>query len=286
MYEELNAKAMKAQDNFKNTVKKANIAVFCTTGFGALLLIAAGLQVQLGGFGPLVTKILGPLGIISAGLAAMWLNQIREGALSRRWSEARAKAEAKRLTYFKSVMEGASKSPLDQLLTLEYVRRFLLDNQIDYFNNRGEQHNNAADEALKNSTLSVFFSSSLTALAGALSIWQPVFAVIAAFGVIASAYSALVISRSTVNQDRKNADRYETAKDQLSEKKLELDTFRTRIALGDNNAVQEFFAPIFLTLEADHKAFLSEAEQRDFAIGDMEKRLDEAKKVLAKEPVT
>jgi hypothetical protein len=285
MYEEWNAKAIKARDDFKNTVGKADTAVFCTASLGALLLVAAGLQVLLGGFGPWAAKVIGPLGIVSAGLTAMWLNQVQGGALSKRWAEARAKAEAKRLTYFKAVMEGASKSPQDQLLALEYTRRFLLDNQIDYFKDRGRQHENAADTTLKNSTRAVFLSSSFTALAGVLSIWHPELAVVAALGVIASAYAALTVSCSAVNQDRNNADRYLAAEYQLRERRLDLDTYRERTALGDNRAVQEFFEPVFVTLEADHKAFLSEAEQRELAIADMEKRLDTAKEVLKKKSV-
>ena len=98
--------------------------------------------------------------------------------------------------------------------------------------------------------------------------------------MIASAYAALAISRSAVNQDRKNADRYEAAEDQLRERKLDLDAYRKRTAMGDLHAVQEFFAPVFVALEADHKAFLTEADQREFAIGDMERRLDVAREPL------
>jgi hypothetical protein len=285
MYEELNDKAMKARDVFKSTVGKADTAVFCTASLGALLLAAGGLQALLGGFGPWAVKAIGLLGLISAGLAVMWLNQVKGGTFSKRWAEERAKAEAKRLAYFKTVMEGASDAPLDQLLALEYTRRFLLDNQIDYFRDRGGEHDNAAGTALISSTRAVFVSSSLTAIAGALSMWQPELAVVAGMGVIASAYAALAVSRTAVNQDRKNADRYLAAEYQLKERRLDLDTYRERTASGDNKAVQGFFEPVFITLEADHKAFLSEAEQRELAIGDMEKRLDAAKQALKKKSV-
>jgi hypothetical protein len=282
MYEERNAKAMEARDDFKRTVSKADSAIFCTASLGALLLVVGGLQPLLGDYGHSVVRVIGLLGITSSGLAVMWLSQLHGGALSKRWAEERAKAEAKRLAYFKTVMEEAIKAPLDQLLAFEYTRRFLLDNQIDYFNGRGEEHEKAASAALKTSTRAVFVSSSFTAIAGALSMWQAEFAVVAAVGVIASAYAALAVSRSAVNQDRKNADRYLAAKYQLKERKLDLDIYREKTASGQNGAVQEFFEPVFLTLEADHRAFLSEAEQRELAIGNMEKRLDAAKEALKK----
>jgi hypothetical protein len=243
MYEEWNAKAMEARDDFKNTVSKADNAIFCTASLGALLLVAGGLQALLGVSGPWVGRTIGLLGFISSGLAVMWLSQLHGGALSKQWAEERAKAEAKRLAYFKTVMEGATKTPLDQLLALEYTRRFLLDNQIDYFKERGGEQGKAAGAALKTSTRAVFVSSSFTAIAGALSMWRPEFAVVAAVGVIASAYAALVVSRSAVNQDRKNADRYLAAEYQLKERKLDLDTYREKTASGQNGAVEEFFEP-------------------------------------------
>jgi hypothetical protein len=280
IYERWNAQAMKDRDMFKITVGRANRAVFLTALFSALLLVTAGLQGQLGGVGPWLSRIIGLLGLLTAGLAAMWLHQVQEGSYAMRWAEARAKAEAKRLAYFKAVMEGASPAGNDQLLALEYTRRFLLDNQIDYFRERGMQHQHAADRALKASTEAVFFASIFTALAGCLAIWMPSLAVVAGLGVVASAYAALIGSRSALNQDRKNADRYLAAEDQLSERKLDLEVYRQRIAAGDLQAVQEFFAPVFITLEADHKAFLTEADKREFAIGDMQNRLDAAREPI------
>lgn len=282
MYEELNDKAIKARDVFKRTVSRTDAAVFCTACLAALLLVTGGLQELLGQAGPWVVGAIGILGVISGGLATMWLNQVKGGNLADKWADARAKAEAKRLAYFKSIMEAASEVPLEQLLVFEYTRRFLLDNQIDYFRDRGDQHVSAAEIALKTSTRAVFVASTFTAVAGLLSMWVPQLAVIAGLGVIASAYATLAVSRSTVNLDQKNADRYGVAENQLKERKLDLDTYREMIVSGDKGAAQEYFEPVFVTLEADHKGFLSDAEQRELAIGAMEKRLDAAKAELNK----
>lgn len=282
IYEDLNDKAIRARDNFKRTVSRTDTAVFCTAILAALLLVAGGLQQPLGKAGPWVIAAIGILGVIAGGLATMWLNQVKGGDLAKRWSNTRAKAEAKRLAYFKSIMERASDEPLEQLLVFEYTRRFLLDNQIDYFRDRGGLHVNAADMALKTSTQAVFVASIFTAAAGLLAMLVPQLAVIAGIGVIASAYATLTMSRSSVNQDQKNADRYGVAEEHLRERKLDLDTYRGMIASKDKGAVQKFFEPIFIALEADHKGFLSDAEQRELAIGTMEKRLDAAKAMLNK----
>jgi hypothetical protein len=280
MYEELNAKAVRARDSFKRTVNRADTAVFLTASLAALLMVAGGLQEHFGASGKWIVGAIGALGVVSAGLAAMWLNQVRGGELSKRWTSARAKAEAKRLAYFKAVMEGASGEPSDQLLALEYTRRFLLDNQIDYFRERGDEHETAATAALHRSTLAIFAASTFTAVAGLLSMLVPQLALTAGLGVIASAYAALLLSRSAMNLDRKNAERYLNAAAQLAERRLDIDGYRERAAAGDKSAVTEFFEPVFVTLEGDHKAYLSDAEQREAAIGDMEKRLDTAKESL------
>jgi hypothetical protein len=282
MYEELNGKAVRSRDAFKRTVNRADTAVFCTASLAALLMVAGGLQEHLGDAGKWIVGAVGALGVVSAGLAAMWLNQVRGGELAKRWTSERAKAEAKRLGYFKAVMEGASDDPSDQLLALEYTRRFLLDNQIDFFRGCGDEHESAATVALHRSTLALFAASTFTAIAGLLSMLVPQLALTAGLSVIASAYAALVLSRSAVNVDRKNADRYENAADRLEERRLDIDIYRERAASGDKAAVQQFFEPVFVTLESDHKGYLTDAEQREAAIGDMEQRLSVAKEPLDK----
>ena len=92
------------------------------------------------------------------------------------------------------------------------------------------------------------------------------------------------MSRSVVNLDRQSADRYRGAENKLKERKLDIDIYRERTASGDKGAVQGFFEPIFVALESDHKGFISDAEQRELAIGAMEERLDAAKESLNKKP--
>ena len=283
MYEDLNVKAVDARDAFKDTVGRADTAVFYTATFGALLLIVGSLHESLGIYGRFAVGGIGVFGFVSFGLATMWLSQVKGGNLSKKWISERAKAEAKRLAYFKTVMEGASEAALEQLYAFEYTRRFLLENQIDYFRDRGGQHATAANLSLKRSTQAVFVASTFTGIAGLLSVFLPQLATIAGLGVIASAYAALSVSRSAVNLDRTNADRYRAAEDQLKERMLDIDTYRMKTASGNKEAVQEFFEPIFIILEADHKAFLSDTEQREMAIGGMEQRLDAAKEILRKD---
>ena len=227
-------------------------------------------------FGALPVRSIGILGIIASGLATMWLLQLRGGGLATQWAGDRARAEAKRIAYFRSVLEQMTSAPLDRLLAFEYVRRFLLDNQIDYFRERGSKHESSAHQTLTSSSWALFASSTLTAVAGALSLWSAKLSLVASFGVIASAYAALTMSRSAMNQDRTNADRYLVAVTRLRELKSEIDKYRNLIASGDDTASLKFFEPVFEALTADHNQFLKEAEKRELAIGSMASRLDAA----------
>jgi len=282
-YREKDERADSAQALFKKTVNRADGAVFVTACLGALLLIAGGLHEKLGGFGPGLVRITGVMGIIASAFATMYLSRLRGDGLSKSWAENRARAESARLAYFKSVMDGMSTEPLDQLLALEYTRRFLLDSQIKYFGKRGSDHELAARKTLDTSTQAVFLSSILTGVAGMLSFWYPQLALIASLAVVSSAFSAWVLSRSSVNQDRTNAERYIYAKDRLEEIRLNLDKYRQRAASGDSGAVKEFFEPVFVVLEKDHQAFLTDAERREAAIGEMESRLDAASERLKRD---
>jgi hypothetical protein len=279
-FEESDKVAIDAQRLFKSTVEKANRAVFATAAFGALLMVSGGLHALIGEYGVWIVRVMGLAGFIASGLGAMWLKRVQNGRLLNRWLETRARAEAKRLKYFKTVLKEAPRTAQDKLNAFEYVRRFLLDNQLDYFKERRAQHEKADSNAINKSTLAVFLSSTFTAIAGFLSILQPELALLAGLGAVATAYGAMKKSQSEMNLDSKNALRYAAAGERLFERNLELDDYRKRIAEGVPDAVEEFFEPIFVTLEADHQAFLSQPERRELAIGNMEKRLDAASEVL------
>ena len=180
----------------------------------------------------------------------MWVNRAKNGDLANRWSSERANAEARRLAYFKDVMDGAKDEPFDKLLALEYTRRFLLDSQIKYFQARGRQHEVSAQEALNRSTYATVIASLLTAAGGAVAVIEPKYSVVAGLGAVASYLSTLFISRSEMNLDRKNADRYRVAADQLAERRLDLDLYRTKVANGESEALADFYQPVFMALKS------------------------------------
>lgn len=278
-YERYNDEAVEARDVFKSTVLRANRAIFVTAGVAAALLVIGGLGELLGEASGAVVRGVGFVGTVSGALATMWLSRLQGGKLADRWAATRARAEAKRLAYFRAVIEAAQDT-VERHFALEYVRRYLLDNQIDYFRDRGAEHRRAADRALTGATRAATVASTATALASAASIVEPRLAVLAGVGVVASGYAAFASSRTEVDQDRTNADRYAFALLRLEDRRLELSAYRERVAAGEEGAVETFYEPVFLVLRSDHDAFLDEAAKREAAIGEMRERLDAAKEGL------
>ena len=283
IFESLDAEAVKAQKRFKRNVQRANGAVLATAVFGALLLIVGSAGSILGDAAERVVLVIGCLGVITSGLATMWLTLVQSGHLAARWSKSRAEAEAKRLQYFKSIIEEANQTVEDQLLVFEYTRRYLLDNQLDYFRERGMEHEDGADRALVHSTAAVFISSTITAIAGfAAAALGAEWAAIAGLAVISTAYAAYATSQSAVNLDRRNADRYRTALSLLRDHNLTQDAYIERIVAGDFEALREFYNPVFEILVNDHKDFIDSEAQRDAAIMGIEERLEVAKRSLGR----
>ena len=278
MFEDKDHDAIRARDNFKRTASRADFSVFAAGSLAALLVVAVGLRDAYGEeASKYILASLGIAGVIASSFAAMWVGRARSGKLAQRWSNERANAEARRLSYFKDVMEGAHEDPIDRLFAFEYVRRFLLDNQIEYFQGRGLEHEKSAHTALDRSTYATFLASMLTAAGGALAVYFPDLGVVSGFAAVATHLGTYFTSKSETNLDRKNADRYSNVADALTIRRLDLDEYRLRVAEGDPDALIEFYEPIFMALSRDHQQFLSDGAQRESAIGNMAARIKAAR---------
>ena len=280
MYTEEDAKADKARNKFKNTMWFANWAVFLTAVSGTFLVAGPGIQKFFPDCSETVFKVIGLTGAVTTALGTMYLKLIRGDELSGRWTTRRSKAEKYRLAFFKTVLAGSAENPESQLQAFEYTRRYLFDNQIDYFKMRGKHHETAADSALYKSVMATFCASLMTAAAGGL-IWMDLkYGIVGALGTIATAWGTLVLSRSAIELDRVNAKRYLEILYQLRERKLLIDEYRRKIASGNKDAAQEYYTPVFALLEADHQSFIEDEKRRDLTVAETEKALSEAMKKL------
>ncbi len=283
-FKEKDSAAVTARDRFKSAARQADNAVFMAGAFSAILIVAIGLQQRFGDYEKPVIVTLGILGAIASSYATMLVGMARRGKLAKRWAAERAGAESRRIRYFRNVLQGATRGPLDRLLALEYVRRFLLDSQLQFFRKRGRQHEQAAQTAITQSMYATFFASSVTGIASVLAIYLTDLGVLAGLSAVATQLGALILSRSEMNLDMQNAERYRKAADTLSDIRLDLDRARRDVAVGADNAHLRFFDPVIRALEADHKSFLKEGENLDSAMASsLENRLSDGTKEAERE---
>jgi len=134
------------------------------------------------------------------------------------------------------------------------------------------------------STTATFLATVCTAGAGLLATLVQELAAIAAFSVVAAAYGAWATSKTEVNLDRRNFERYRLAHRHLDDLRLDLDEFRRRLAGGELPASEEFYAPVFSALVADHEEWLKAAQQKEAALGGIEKRLRDVERERTKSP--
>jgi SMODS and SLOG-associating 2TM effector domain 1 len=272
-FEEKDAHADKNQKEFKNTADRANLAVLLTTGFSALVLIAALLIPDASGFKKYALAAIGAGGVISGGLGAMWVYQTREGKLLDAWMSARASAEVLRRRYFEQITNletavGDSPIPL-LLLQFEYFRRYQLDVQSRFYEKRALEHERDADKWMRLSSYSVAGA----AIAAGLSGLDPALIWIAALGAVATAYGSFASTKDAVNQSRRNADLYSKAKDAIAKLEEKLDEVRTEAAAGEREPVMQFVTALHDQLAAEHRQWLQAAESIQPALDKLEQTL-------------
>lgn len=283
-YEKKDAQAFGNQKVFKDAANNANWCLLLTACFSVLLLVIAPLKAVLGVEGNVALLLLGACGVIAGALGSMWVYKAREGKLLDNWLSARAAAEALRTQYFDAVTGFSSKdtssaiTPL--LLQFEYFRRYQLDVQLAFFERRSVDHRHDADRMLKLSSGAVALASISSGLAAVLGGFNSAFVSIAAVGSIATALASFASTKESVNQSRRNAERYANTSDALAMLRTKLDAVRMAAAAGNAEPVRQFVAAAHEQLSAEHRQWLANAQSIQPAID----KLDDALSNLKKDP--
>ncbi len=277
LYEDLDETALEAQERFVAVSNRARVAVLIAGLAGAMLLAAASLSPLLGESTTRFLIIVATVvGVIAAGLAAMWIHSIRSGALLERWMKSRAEAELERLRYFELVTSEREIS--EPLLQLEYFRRYQLDVQRVYYRNRGKQHAAAADRTLGVGTAAMAAGGIITALAGAFaaslgSYW----ASIAGLALVAQAIAAHAENREATAQHRRNAERYQRTRHALDRLSGMLDSVRSATAEGSLAVFQQFVVSVHDKLSLEHRQWVEEMHEAGEAVNRLENLLEQYK---------
>ena len=280
-YERKDRDAITAQKFFRQAAGRANWAVFLTTLFSVLLLIAAPTATIVGIPAKTLLVAFGVGGIVCGGVGAMWVYQVREGKLLDNWMNARASAELLRKQYFETVTSadaGADASGVPALLfQFEYFRRYHFDSQVAYYDQRSESHRRSADRILQATGWSVALASISLGVAGFLGGIDPRWASAAALGTVATAIAAFASTNESVYQYRRNFDLYAKTGDALRLLKVKFDDVRAAAIAGQRDAVQQFVNAVNEQLMAEHRQWLAAAQDVKPALDKLEDMLSKLK---------
>ena len=274
-YAEADTEALVAERTFKRWVIRANRAVLATATVSALLMAAALLAGRLGGLTQTILIVLALIGVATGGFASMSLFRVKEGRLLEDWMTARARAETKRLSYFSNIV-NSSVGPLDlqlELLKLEYFRRYQLDLQLAYYKTRRSGHRNSAERTLDISAISVLVAAIASGAAGVLGALRSEWAALGSLAVFGAALQAFAAARESLNQDRRNAERYDNTAQALQGLRERLDDVRLGIAAGSSSVLGEYVAAVQDQLSLEHRQWLEGAENMQAAVARLEKAL-------------
>jgi SMODS and SLOG-associating 2TM effector domain 1 len=274
-YADADSEALAAERTFKRWVIRANWAVLATATVSALLMAAALLAGRLGGLTQTILIVLALIGVATGGFASMSLFRVKEGRLLEDWMTARARAETKRLSYFNYIV-NSSAGPLDiqlELLKLEYFRRYQLDLQLAYYKTRRSGHRNSAERTLDISAGSVLVAAIASGAAGVLGALRSEWAALGSLAVFGAALQAFAAARESLNQDRRNAERYDNTAQALLGLRERLDDVRLGIAAGSTSVLGEYVSAVQDQLSLEHRQWLEGAENMQAAVARLDKAL-------------
>ncbi len=280
-YERKDREANRNRDIFKTAASRANWAVFLTACFSALLLVAGAQKSPTPRILHAALVVFGVGGVVSGGLASMWLFQVREGRLLNGWMNSRGAAEGLRMQYFETLTNAqpaatASTIPV-ALLQFEYFRRYQLDVQLAFYDKRAQDHRRDADRMLRLSAAAVALASMSAGIA-VLGLLNTKWISIAALGAIATALSSFASATEGINQSRRNAESYTKARDALALLQCKLDDIRAAAADGEREPMKQFVAAVHDQLSVEHRQWLDAVQGIQPAIDRLDDTLSKLKK--------
>ena len=217
-------------------------------------------------------------GVLFGVAASMCLNYIQKANLLTEWMEKRAEAETQRLHYFDLITrpqsEGGKSALFPALIKLEYFRRFQLDVQIIYYQLRGSGHSSRAKRAVLLGTLTMGLGALANGLAGGLGFISSKWTAIAGLALVAQAFAALIGISEAINQDGRNAERYDRTGRGLRALKANLDEVRLGLIKGKTELLSRFVEAVHEVLSTEHRQWLKAFHEKSSAMGRLEDLLN------------
>ena len=195
---------------------------------------------------------------------------------------ARAVAESERLGYFnrlaRRVAEQQGSKPRLLLLCLEFLRRYQLAVQQLYYGQRSKKHRASLRKTVGVGAIAVGI---LSLGSGGFGIAGSIYSTLlplAALGAIGAGLATVASRREELNQDERNAERYERTYESLSKIRELHSDVQLALARGEASILIKYVAAVHEQLSLEHRQWLAETEAMDNTLKDLVTSLDTLKK--------
>ncbi|MCP4982952.1 MAG: SLATT domain-containing protein [Gammaproteobacteria bacterium] len=189
------------------------------------------------------------------------------------WQKSRSLAETARIELFETVCglgrdwEGDHQDSDYPLLPLqlEYFIRYQLMVQVVYYDKRGRQHQKAAKRYTSFGAIITFIVTLAAGLGGfALELIDTV-SVASIAAMVAPVLLGMQTSLSRLNQDERNAARYEITHAHLEKLRGKTSDIRLAAGNGDAATVHAFIRDVDLVISVEHSQWINQLAEKEIA---------------------
>lgn len=246
-FDQHNSQAIESQKLYLKQSKRRIIGSTLSVIVGAVILYVQSTDGILIDFSQYKDIIINTLGVIELGLLAMttyYVTILKNSNMYEDWMDERSNAENVRIQYFKEITKSGDKNDIDLAkLQLEYFYHYMLCVQLNYYEGRGEQHKKNANKFTTRTGMLTMIAAVVTAVPATINVAKSstdIVALLAFISAVVAALTSMQSQLSALNEDQRNARRYQVVYYKLFRLTSELDTVRNTIEQGDRTALETF----------------------------------------------
>ncbi|WP_185234014.1 DUF4231 domain-containing protein [Teredinibacter franksiae] len=265
-YEAADKLAVDYQARFKQRAKYASIAIFVSAAATAFLSSIPMLENMMGDMMRHFSLMGGIVIFIASGMAIFNTQMISQLKLYDQWMKNRAKAEQARLSYFNEAAQCLIKeTELPRQCLLEFCsffRRYQLQVQQNYYEGRSLKHAESLRKTVKIGAFAAVIVAAFSGSAGLAGFFEADLMDYASLGTIGVALMALSSRLESINQDERNASRYRTTADVLSQIAEKYSGVQRALTRGDDPAILlSFVKAVHEQLANEHREWTEDAAE-------------------------
>jgi hypothetical protein len=285
-YERDDKRSIDAWNRFRKVATALNASVLATAVIGALILVLGLLEQKAPDFAKVAAVVLGGAGLVVGGYASARLYELNSGDLAGYWLRSRAHAEKLRSEYFdRLVARVAAADANTKEATLDIVIAHLLEDQLDYFSERGGRHEDAARRWLRWAAFATGVASVGVAAGGMAGLASDAWIyAIAAVGSIGGAIVAFAAAQEQIGQERERAQRFRNNVDALELLARQIDGTRDAIRGGSPDVLTTFTTAINQQLGLELGRFLEGGDSVRASIAKLGEQIEASRKTGKDKP--